>query len=111
VNGTQTFGVPEMGFASLVRIVTQSAFKPPSTVRTALDFCNAVMSSRSCLVLRPSERHWRIFEDLCRSSSGVKGKHVADAYLAAFAIDRGDEWITFDRDFARFRGLRWRLLR
>jgi hypothetical protein len=33
---------------------------------------------------------------------------VADAYLAALAIEAGAEWITTDRDFARFPGLRWR---
>jgi len=33
---------------------------------------------------------------------------VADAYLAALAIESGSEWVTTDRDYARFRGLRWR---
>jgi len=33
---------------------------------------------------------------------------VADAYLAAVAIERGCELVTTDSDFARFKGLRWR---
>jgi len=33
---------------------------------------------------------------------------VADAYLAALAIGSGSEWVTTDRDYARFPGLRWR---
>jgi predicted nucleic acid-binding protein len=33
---------------------------------------------------------------------------VPDAYLAALAIESGSEWITTDRDFSRFPGLRWR---
>jgi predicted nucleic acid-binding protein len=32
---------------------------------------------------------------------------VADAYLAALAIESGSEWVTTDGDFARFPGLRW----
>jgi hypothetical protein len=32
---------------------------------------------------------------------------VADAYLAALAIEHGCQWISFDRDFARFPGLNW----
>ena len=32
---------------------------------------------------------------------------LTDAWLAALAIEHGCEWITFDRDFARFTGLRW----
>ena len=39
---------------------------------------------------------------------GAKGNLVADAYLAALAIESGCEWITGDRDFSRFPGLRWR---
>lgn len=33
---------------------------------------------------------------------------IPDAYLAAMAIESGTEWITTDRDYARFEGLRWR---
>jgi predicted nucleic acid-binding protein len=33
---------------------------------------------------------------------------VQNAWLAALAIESGCEWITLDRDFARFPGLRWR---
>jgi hypothetical protein len=38
----------------------------------------------------------------------AKGNLVPDAYLAALAIEHGCEWISADRDFARFPGLRWR---
>lgn len=32
----------------------------------------------------------------------------SDAYHAALAIESGCEWISTDRDYARFPGLRWR---
>ncbi|MCY3786131.1 MAG: PIN domain-containing protein, partial [bacterium] len=44
---------------------------------------------------------------LCRQVQS-KGNLVQDAYLAALAIESGSEWITTDRDFSRFPGLRWR---
>jgi hypothetical protein len=44
---------------------------------------------------------------LCRAA-GVKGNLVRDAYLAALPIESGSEWITTDRDYSRFAGLRWR---
>jgi hypothetical protein len=44
---------------------------------------------------------------LCRLG-GVRGNLVPDAFLAALAIESGSEWVTADRDFARFPGLRWR---
>jgi len=48
-----------------------------------------------------------IFERSCLAA-GAKGNLVADAYLAALAIECGSEWVTTDRDFSRFPGLRWR---
>jgi predicted nucleic acid-binding protein len=33
---------------------------------------------------------------------------VHDAWFAALAIESGCEWITTDRNYARFEGLRWR---
>ena len=109
INGEQGFGVPEIVFSSLVRIVTQPALTPPSTPAQALDFCASVMSSPRCMVIQPSKTHWSTFDRICRQVS-ARGKLVADAYLAAFALDRDDEWVTADRDFAKFPGLRWRLL-
>ena len=38
----------------------------------------------------------------------ARGSIVADAQHAALAIEHGCEWISFDRDFSRFPGLRWR---
>ena len=44
---------------------------------------------------------------LCEAP-GAKGNLITDAYFAALAIESGAEWITTDRDYARFPGLRWR---
>jgi predicted nucleic acid-binding protein len=37
----------------------------------------------------------------------VRGPMVTDAYFAALAIEWGCEWVTLDRDYARFAGLKW----
>jgi len=55
----------------------------------------------------PGPRHWEIFDRLCRAVD-ARGNLVPDAYLAALAVESGSEWITGDRDFSRFPGLRWR---
>lgn len=56
---------------------------------------------------QPGERHWSIFTGLCRAAN-IRGAMVTDAWLAALAIEHGCEWISLDRDFRRFPGLRWR---
>jgi hypothetical protein len=46
-----------------------------------------------------------LFVNLCRD---IKGPLVAEAYIAALAIEHGCELVTTDDDFARFPGRRWR---
>jgi len=43
-----------------------------------------------------------------RSCSTPRGSMVTDAYFAALALESGCEWVTTDRDYARFAGLAWR---
>ena len=39
----------------------------------------------------------------------ARGNLVPDAWFAALAIESGCEWITLDRDYTRFPGLKWNL--
>ena len=91
----------------VVRVVTHPrVFKTPSPLEIALTFANAVREQPNCVRVQPGPRHWSIFERLCRESA-AKGNIVADAYHAALAIEAGCEWVTMDRDYSRFVGLRW----
>jgi toxin-antitoxin system PIN domain toxin len=76
-------------------------------VEDALAFADALRKQPGAVVLEPGARHWSIFRRLCVDVV-AKGNLVADAYLAALAIESGSEWITTDRDFSRFPRLRWR---
>lgn len=108
INSPQAYGVSDIVLSGFVRVVTHPrVFDPPSSLEAAFDFVEEVRSSPNCVVLGPGQRHWEIFTDLCRKS-GVRGNLVSDAYLAALAIETGSEWITTDRDFSRFPGLKWR---
>jgi hypothetical protein len=108
VNGDAPFGIAPQTLASLVRISTHPRiYVNPSDVDEALGFCDAIVEAPNCAVVQPRERHWSIFTDLCRQAR-VKGNLVQDAWFAALAIESGCEWITTDRDYARFPRLRWR---
>ncbi|HET7476144.1 MAG TPA: type II toxin-antitoxin system VapC family toxin [Dermatophilaceae bacterium] len=106
--GREPFGVSELVLAGFVRIVTNHrVYREPTTPAVALAFCAAVRQAPSAVVVRPGVRHWSIFEELCLGL-GARGNAVPDAYLAALAIEHGATWVTTDRGFARFPGLRWR---
>lgn len=108
ISSEEPFGVASIVLSGFIRVVTHSrVFKVPTTVATALTFVDAIRDAPNAVPVEPGSRHWRLFERLCLDA-GAKGNLVADAYLAALAIESGCEWITTDRDFARFPGLRWR---
>ena len=73
----------------------------------ALAFAAQLREQPNAVPVAPGARHWDIFQRLC-TASAVRGNLAPDAYLAALAIESGCEWVTTDRDFARFDGLRIR---
>jgi hypothetical protein len=104
----QAYGVSELVLSGFVRVVTHPAvFDPPSTLAAALAFASEVATPDHAVRIAPGPRHWDIFARLCRESA-ARGNLVADAYLAALAIESGCEWISTDGDYARFPGLTWR---
>ena len=108
VNGNEAFGLSELVLSGFVRVVTHpKVFAKPSPLAAALEFTKQLRSRPNCVPVAPGRRHWDIFCGLC-TQAGAKGNLVPDAYLAAMAIESGCEWITTDRDFSRFKGLRWR---
>jgi hypothetical protein len=108
LSSDQVFGISDLALSGFLRVVTNPrAFREPTDIETALIFAEQIRSQPSCVVVHPGPRHWNIFTRLCRET-GARGKLIPDAYFAALAIELGCEWITADRDFSRFQGLRWR---
>ena len=108
VNGDESFGLSELVLSGFMRVATHpKVFAKPSPMADALEFTEQLRGRPNCVPVAPGPRHWQIFRALC-IDAGVKGNLVPDAYLAALAIEAGCEWISTDRDFSRFKGLRWR---
>ncbi len=110
--GSGTFLYCEWILAAFVRIVTHPrVYRTPSPIDTALEFTDEIRSRENGIAIMPGARHWEIFADLC-GRPGVAGNLIADAYLAALAIEANAEWVTADLDFERFEpDLRLHLLR
>lgn len=108
LGGAEAVGVSDMVLSGAVRILThRRIFRPPTPMGLAVDFAEFVRASPNVLSVSPGARHWEIFTELCRTTNAVGGL-VTDAWFAALAIEQGCEWVSADRDFARFPGLRWR---
>ena len=108
VNGPEAYGMSEQVLCSLIRISTHpKIYVHPSRVEDVARFTQVLMHRPNVTLIRTGERHWNIFVQLCRQSD-ARGNLIQDAWFAALAIESGCEWITTDRDYARFAGLRWR---
>jgi hypothetical protein len=108
VASDEPFGISELVLSGFMRVTTHPRiFSPPTPIERAVEFVHALKAQPNAVVVSPGLRHWEIFERMC-IAAGARGNLVADAYLAALAIESGSEWITTDRDFSRFPGLRWR---
>ena len=110
IRGDATFALSKMTLSAVVRIATNRRFYPAaSTLEDAFGFCDDLMTQPHCQLIEPGERHWDIFRRLC-VETGTRGGETTDAWFAALAIEWGCEWVTFDRDFLKFSGLKCTIL-
>lgn len=108
LGGPSAYGLSDLVLSGFVRVVTHpKIFARPTPLAAALDFVAAVRGPEHRVSVRPGRRHSDIFRSLCREVE-ARGNLVPDAWFAALAIESGSEWITTDRDYARFPGLRLR---
>jgi uncharacterized protein len=108
LNSETKCGLSDLVLSGVIRIVTNPRiFARPTPLDLALQFAESLREHEACTLISPGEKHWGIFKRLCRAV-GAKGNIVSDAFHAALAIESSAEWITADRDYARFPGLRWR---
>jgi hypothetical protein len=108
VASDESFGMSDLVLSGFLRVVTHPRiFALPSPVPAAIEFAEALRAQPHCVPVHPGARHWDIFVRLCDAAE-ARGNLIPDAYLAAMAIESGCDWITLDRDYARFDGLRWR---
>ena len=106
VTSESHFALSRLALSAVIRITTGRAPAVPSTLAEAFAFCDYLTSQPNCQIVEPGERHWDIFQRLCREAN-IRGPDVTDAWFAALAIEWGCEWVTLDRGFARFPGLKW----
>jgi uncharacterized protein len=109
VNGDSRYGMAPQVLSGVIRVATHpKIFARPSSLAEAIEFCQFLLERPQCAIVEPGPQHWSIFCRLCREAD-ARGNLLPDAWFAALAIESGCDWITLDRDYARFPGLRWRV--
>ena len=108
VNSESAYGYSERVLSGFLRVVTHSkVFEQPSSMGVALAFAEQIRTAPQAVCLAPGNNHWKLFVR-CMEAISAQGNDVPDAYLAALALEWDCDWVTTDRGFRRFKGLRVR---
>jgi uncharacterized protein len=91
IDGPEPYAVSDFAVTGMIRIVTRDQIRHQGHAH----------------ISTPGPRCWEIFAGLC-GQANVRGNLVPDVFLAALAIEHGCEFITANKDFRKFPGLRWR---
>lgn len=106
----QGVGFAWMALLGFLRLSTRAGiFAKPLSTENALAVVDVWLSQPTASILNPTDRHAGVLGRLLLGA-GAAGNLVSDAHLAALAIEHGADLGSFDRDFARFAGLRLQLL-
>ena len=103
----EIFAYSDLALMGFIRIATHPKIFPmPLPFEEAVDFVESLRALPNAIALRPGEKHFQIFLEFCRKAKAT-GNLVTDAYFAALAVEHGCTFITLDKDFTRFPGLKW----
>ena len=107
-NGSEPIGLPGMVLSGFLRLVSnRRVFIEPTPTSAAWEFVDRIIQSRATVHLLAGPRHWSHVRTLAHDID-ARGGDIADAYLAAYALDNNATLISADRGFARFGRVRWR---
>jgi len=108
LSGADTVGFAWAVLLTFLRLSTKIGLFPrPLSVGAAVDIVRHWIGDGPGVVVEPTSRHLDVLAGLLRAS-GTGGNLTSDAYLAALAVEHGAVIVTYDRDFERFEGVRWK---
>src|SRR5258707_1973394 len=108
IDGTEPYAVSDHALMGMIRIVTSPRiYRRPAMTEEALAFADQFRNQPHAHVVSPGPSFWSLFARLC-GQAGARGDLIPDTYLAALAIEHGCEFVTADKDFRKFPGLRFR---
>jgi uncharacterized protein len=106
LSGIPGVALPWPSLLGFIRISTNPRiFERPLPVELAWDQVREWTSLPNVFSPEPAARYPEILASLIPDVD--RSEHVPDAHLAALAIEYGLTLQTTDRDFSRFRGLKW----
>lgn len=109
LGGTEAVGLTWIALLAFIRIGTNASIFPnPMTANEATGQVETWLSAPAAVIAHPTPRHASLLRGLL-GDTGTAGNLTTDAHLAALALEHGADIVSYDRDFARFPGVKHRL--
>jgi len=107
LSGTEPVALPWTVLLAFVRLATHpSVFARPLSAEQAGATLEGWLGAAAAVIVEPTgRRHLSVLRGLL-TAAGTAGNLVSDAHLAAIALEHDATVVSFDRDFARFEGVR-----
>ncbi|MGA8808695.1 MAG: TA system VapC family ribonuclease toxin, partial [Thermoanaerobaculia bacterium] len=107
LNGSARIGIPWQVSLAFLRLATNArVFARPLTIAAAWKQMMEWLDHPRVWIPEPTEEHASVLRDLLLHAN-VTGSLVADAHLAALAIEHGLTVCSADSDFVRFPAVSW----
>ena len=105
LSGTTVVGLAWIVILAFIRITTRAGIlRKPLSPERAMEFVDAWLNQPYVTAVGPGDHHWPVLRNLLQTT-GAAGNLVADAHLAAMAIEHGAAIYSTDHDFRRFPGV------
>jgi uncharacterized protein len=105
LSGTTAVGLAWVVILAFIRITTRPGIlKTPLPPPRAIGYLHEWLDQPYVMAVGPGEHHWQVLRNLLKTT-GTAGNLVADAHLAAIAIEQGAAIYSTDYDFRRFPGI------
>ncbi|GAC1361442.1 MAG: type II toxin-antitoxin system VapC family toxin [Actinomycetota bacterium] len=107
LNGREAVGFAWVVLLAFIRLSTKiGLFPDPLPVSEAMACVRDWTEQAPSFIPHPTPRHLALMSGLL-ADAGTGGNLVTDAHLAVLALEYDATIITYDGDYARFRGVRW----
>jgi toxin-antitoxin system PIN domain toxin len=107
LNDEEPVGLAWIVLLGFLRLATNPrVFPRPLTSEAAVAKVDRWLALDNVQVVREREDHWPTLKGLL-DATGLAGNLTTDAHLAALALSHDAVLVSCDRDFGRFKRLRW----
>ena len=108
LGGSDSVGLSWIVLLAFVRLSTSPrVFRSPLSSDEAMAQVQDWIAAPTARVLSPGDRHAGILADVI-AGSGATANLMNDAHIAALAVEHRCDVVSYDSDFGRFDGVRWK---